>query len=254
MRNIYQPSRTLPARIKRRLVPFQAKNLHKVALERPLVSFTFDDCPRSAIENGLPQLDAMNWQATVYVACGLFDRTNHLGLHMGREDTLAVYRVGHEIGDHTFSHFDASARPLSDALADIRKNQAEIVKLGLPESQSFAYPYGQTTPALKKTLQNYFMGARGITPTTHTKSVDMNQIGSWPLFAGAEFDTLMTAVNALKDNPGWMTIFTHDVRDNPSLWGCTPAQLAQIIQAVQDIGADVMPVNKAIEKLEMMSS
>lgn len=254
MSAVYQPSRTISARIKRRLVPFQAKNDCKISLDRPIISFTFDDCPRSAIEEGLPRLDAKNWQGTVYLACGLLDITNHLGVHMSGQDAVAAHKSGHEIGDHTFTHLDASACTLSDALGDIRKNQSEIVKLGLPESESFAYPYGQTTPALKHALQTYFKGSRGITPTTHTKSVDMNQIGSWPLFAGQEFDILLNAIKALKDKPGWMTIFTHDIRDTPSPWGCTPAQFERIIQAVEQSGAEVMPVNTAIKKLEMLSS
>jgi len=249
---IYEPSRSLSSRIKRRIVPYQAQNLQSVKLNRPIVSFTFDDCPLSAITNGLPQLEAKNWRSTVYLACGLFDTTNHLGLHMGCDDARAVHNNGHEIGDHTFSHIDASSCEVSDAITDIRKNQAELVRLGLPESETFAYPYGQATPELKCTLQTYFKGSRGIAPIVHRKSVDLNQVGSMPLFSGQSFDKLLREIKSLSASPAWMTIFTHDVRDTPSKWGTTPSQLSEIIDAVERSGAEVMPVIGAIKRLEYL--
>ncbi len=253
MNIVYEPSRTLSSRIKRRIAPYQKQNKISVKLDRPIVSFSFDDCPLSAIENGLPLLDAKGWQSTVYIACGLFDINNHFGLHMGKNDVRAVFRAGHEIGDHTFSHCDISERSLSDSLADIRKNQAELNRLDIPESETFAYPYGQVTPALKRALQTYFLGARGIKPIVHKKSVDLNQIGSMPLFNDKRFEQLLNAISSLKKTSGWMTIFTHDVTDNPSAWGCTPAQLQAVIEAVDRIDAEVMPISAAIKKLETQS-
>lgn len=254
MMSIYQPDMSLKAKVKRRLVPFQARRVIPVSLDRPIVSFSFDDCPRSVMENALYPLEKEGWLATIYIAMGLCETTNHLGLHMSREDVRALHETGHEVGDHTYSHCDGSSLPLADVMADIQKNQSELDSLGLPQCETFAYPYGEVTPALKKALEAQFKGSRGIKSNSHESSVDLNQIGSNRLYAGDDFDVLQSQISALKDNPGWITIFTHDVRDNPSEFGCTTAQLQETIKAVKEIGADVMTVAKAITYLEAQNA
>lgn len=250
MTEIYLPSGSLRARTARRLTPLLARRMQAVNLDRPIVSFTFDDCPKSAIVTALPMLEAEGWHGTVYLACGLLDHTNHLGLHMSADDARAVHQAGHEIADHTFSHWDADAVSESDFLADIDRNIAAFEAIGLPPATTFAYPYGQATPGLKRAMSTRFKGARGIKTITHDASVDLNQIGSYPLFNGEEFERLMTALKQLAQKPGWLTIFTHDVCDTPSLWGCTPAQMQAVITAVKALNFQVMTVTDAISVLE----
>jgi peptidoglycan/xylan/chitin deacetylase (PgdA/CDA1 family) len=254
MISVYQPKASLTAKVKRRLVPFQARRILPVNLDRPIVSFTFDDCPKSVMENALGPLEKEGWLSTIYIALGLCETTNHLGLHMSLTDVKAAYASGHEIGDHTFSHCDGSATPLNEVIADIEKNQTAIASMGLPPSETFAYPYGEATPALKKALETRFKGARGIKSNSHESSVDLNQFGSNRLYAGKDFEGLQSQINALKNAPGWMTIFTHDVRENPSAFGCTPAQFRETLKAVKDSGAQVMTVAKAIDYLEAQNA
>ena len=47
-----------------------------------------------------------------------------------------------------------------------------------------------------------------------------------------------------------MTIFTHDVRDNPSAFGCTPDEFEQVISSIKNSDARVMTVANAIDYLE----
>lgn len=254
MMHVYQPDTSLKAKVKRRLMPFQARRILPVKLERPIVSFSFDDCPKSVLDNALGPIEAEGWLSTIYIAMGLCETTNHLGLHMSAKDVKAVHEGGHEIGDHSYSHCDGSALPLVDMLTDIEKNQAAFNAIGIPTGGTFAYPYGEVTPALKRALETCFKGSRGIKSKTHDTSVDLNQIGSNRLYSGRDFDVLKTQIASLKDAAGWMTIFTHDVRENPSLFGCTPVQLREIIIAVKDSGAQVMTIAKAIKYLEAQNA
>jgi len=247
---IYAPERSIKAKVTRKLARFQARRVLPINIDRPIVSFSFDDCPKSVINNALKPLENEGWQATIYIAAGLCDTTNHLGLHMSLGDVKAVHASGHEIGDHTYSHCNGSALPLANVLADIVKNQNTLNGLNIPASQTFAYPYGELTPALKKALGTRFNGSRGIHSHTHETSVDLNQIGSNRLYHGADFNTLLSQIAELADHPGWMTIFTHDVRDNPSDFGCTPSQMKTVIKAVKDSGADVITIADTITQLE----
>lgn len=249
--SIYQPDMSLKAKVKRRLVPFQAKRVLKPALERPIVSFSFDDCPKSVIEHAIKPFEQENWRSTIYIAMGLCGTTNHLGLHMDDKDVKALYESGHEIADHTFSHIDAAQNSTAALLEDINKNQASLNTLGLPASKTFAYPYGQVTSELKTALSTKFIGSRGIRNREYHEDIDLNQIRSNRIYAGADFEKVLGQISRIADKPGWLPIFTHDVRDNPSEFGCTPEQIRSVIEAVKKSGAQVLTMAEAIEQMEL---
>ena len=248
---IYQPDMSLKAKLRRRMVPFVARRVLKPKLARPIVSFSFDDCPKSVIENAIKPLAQENWRSTVYIAMGLCGTTNHLGLHMNAEDVKALHEDGHEVADHTFSHIDAMQHTLKDFLADIEKNQAAFNAINLPASQTFAYPYGQVTKDLKSTLARMFKGARGISSRESIEDIDLNQIRANRLYAGSEYEKVMSQIENIKNKPGWLPIFTHDVRENPSQYGCTPSQMLNVIKAVKSSGAQVLTMADAINHLEL---
>lgn len=252
---VYQPARDLGARIARRLTPLQARRSLSIKLERPLVSFTFDDCPHSAFKYGVPVLEAQNWRSSLYICCSLFGQSNHFGLHMSADDTKAAHHNGHEVGNHTYHHFDATSLSLPDFKRDIEKNQESLNAIGLPQCSTFAYPYGETYPALKTYIGQNFKGARGIKPVAHHRQADLNQIGSYSLFSDTTHSShshsrLLNALDHLKRQPAWITIFTHDISDRPTPWGCTPTNFKSIVDKLIEIEAQVLPVSEAIDFME----
>ncbi len=249
----YQPSKSLGKRIGRRLAPLRARRRLKFNLERPIVSFTFDDCPQSALHNGITKLDALGWKSTVYIASGLLGTTNHHGLQMTEAEVLAAHKNGHEIGGHSFSHIDLTQVSETDAIADIERNRRAIAAMGLPPCKTFAYPYGQTMAGIKTRLGEQYTGLRGIETGVMRGQVDLNQIRSTPLFCGERFDALLGQIRGLGESPAWLTLFTHDITDSPTDWGCTPAQMDAVIKAVQLVGAEVLPVAAAIDKIKASS-
>jgi len=82
---------------------------------------------------------------------------------------------------------------------------------------------------------------------------DLNQIRSTPLFTGDAFDTLMGQIKTLGPN-SWLTVFTHDIQDIPTPWGCTPFEMDAVILAVKDSDADVLTVASAIDKIKASTS
>lgn len=250
MRNAYAPSDTLQAKVMRRVTPHLNQRNIKFKLDRPLVSFTFDDCPLSAVTHGLKPMEREGWHGSIYIAAALFGITNHHGLHMSAEDVRAVYATGHEIGGHSYSHIDGKLTPLPTFLDDVARNQNVLSGLGIGPCDTFAYPYGEVTPAMKSALEEQFTGLRGILPKPMVGKADLNQISSTPVFAGPDFNRAMAQIKALKNQPAWITLFMHDVVDTPSKWGCTPAQMQAVIDAVKSVDAMVLPVNDAITFLK----
>lgn len=246
---VYTPSTRLSDRVSRRLVKHTKIRPFSIRTPRPIVSFSFDDCPRSVIENAFPLLDQHGWKSTLYIAMGLCNTTNHLGLHMSEGDIISAYQDGHEIGNHTYSHSDVRALSLQDYINDIHKNDLSLSACGIPKPSTFAYPYGEVTTASKQALSEHFDLMRGIHAPTNYKTYDLNQAASQRLYSGTDFDDSLAAIQRVAQNKGWLILFTHDVRDNPSDFGCTADEFQHIVQAVSDIGADVLTVEAALKRL-----
>lgn len=247
---VFEPSKSLSSRIARRLVKYRVRRMMTFKVEKPIVSFSFDDCPRSVMENALPLLEERHWHATIYAAMGLCGSTNHLGLHMSRKDMQKAHKNGHQIDDHTFSHVSAGSVSTQDFLTDIEKNQTVFSELGLPPARTFAYPYGEVTVEVKTALSRKFPLLRGIHAPNGAASLDLNQTASQRLYSGQDFAPCLEAIRQLKTKPSWLILFTHDVRENPSEFGCTPSDFKKAVKAVEESGAEVLPVAEALLRLQ----
>ncbi|HLI20508.1 MAG TPA: polysaccharide deacetylase family protein, partial [Stellaceae bacterium] len=73
-------------------------------LREPVVSFSFDDFPRSALTEGGRILKQAGWVGTYFTAGSFCGRTIDGTEYFTREDVLRAAEEGHEIACHTFSH------------------------------------------------------------------------------------------------------------------------------------------------------
>ena len=112
-----------------------ARKLGRFLLTRPqqvkwpggVVSFTFDDFPKSALSAGGAILEQHGVRGTYYTAVGLAETDNHLGPMFDRADVGAAHANGHEIACHTFRHLDCGRdRHRASLLADIDAQRAAI--------------------------------------------------------------------------------------------------------------------------------
>lgn len=213
-------------------------------LQQSIITFSFDDCPKTAMTVGLPMLEAEGWRATIYVACGLCDTTNHLGLHISEADLIDVHQREHEIADHTYSHLSATDVDQETYLADIHRNQERLKELGLPKSRHFAYPFGHATPRLKRTLATTFKTMRGVM-APHDQTQDGRLLKAVRVYSNDSIELALDEIAAAGTEPKWLHLFTHDIRENPSHFGCTPDDFRRVVMAVAASGLPVMTVDKA---------
>lgn len=216
-----------------------------------MVSFTFDDFPRTARYQGGDILAMQGWRATYYVAAGLMGIENHHGESFHATDVQQLHECGHEISGHTYSHLDCAQSTPEQVIAETKRNTAALKAMGVDTPiEHFAWPYGTTNAAHKAALAKRFKSMRGVSSGVHYGKADLNLLKSTPLFSGPETDEALSLLQGLKKKPGWLIFFTHDVRANPSKWGISGRDFGRVIAAVKDCGADVLPVGKALEKLE----
>src|ERR1700754_815597 len=72
--------------------------------DHPMVTFTFDDLPRSAVTTGAALLEAHGARGTFYISGGAVGIDTHDWEAGTDNDVIGLHRSGHEIGCHTFSH------------------------------------------------------------------------------------------------------------------------------------------------------
>lgn len=247
----YQPSTSLSAKLSRKILPYRARRDLHFKLDKPIVSFTFDDFPRSAIANGSDQLEKQGWLAGFYVAAGLMGIDNHHGPHFTAKDILELVENGHEIAGHTYTHVDCDQLGLTQTLAEIEKNKAALIAMGHDKKiEHFAYPFGAANAQLKHGLQDQFKTMRGVTPGVHIDKADLNALKSTPLYSGSAINDALHMIQSLETRPGWLILFAHDIQDSPSEWGCTPSEFKSVVQAVKQCGAEVMTIGATLKLLE----
>src|ERR1700690_3728268 len=78
-----------------------------VATQRPLISFTFDDFPRSALLAGGEILNPFGLAGTYYASFGLAGKDNPSGHIFDNDDLKTLFAQGHELGCHTYAHYDS---------------------------------------------------------------------------------------------------------------------------------------------------
>lgn len=244
---VYQPKSDPVSKVRRRMARFVAKEPIRPTLQRGIISLSFDDCPRSVVENALPLIEVKGWRATIYAAMGLCGTTNHLGLHMSEDDMVAAHKAGHEIGDHTFNHIDGLDAGPDATLADIAKNRSVFERLNLPKAETFAFPYGEVTPSLKRALSSEFELSRGI-HAPQGDQLDLNLTASGRLYSD-HFEETCSLIRSAAKEKRWLILFGHDVRDAPSDFGCTPEELSRWLELIASLPLDVLPVRDALKKV-----
>jgi len=198
----------------------------------PMVSFTFDDLPKSAVTTGADLLEAHGARGTFYVSGGLVGVATPHWEAGDASDVLSLYRRGHEIGCHTFSHQRACNLDVASLAKEIMRNRSYFRALDPSiETQTFAYPYGYGSFGRKHQLKDQFQTCRGIVPGVNSGDVDLQFLRAMPLI-DRQMDRvgIERAFDEAETNNGWLIFYGHDVTERPSPWGCSPALLDHALE------------------------
>jgi peptidoglycan/xylan/chitin deacetylase (PgdA/CDA1 family) len=217
----------------------------------PVVTFTFDDFPRSALTVGGDILEAFGARATYYVAMSLMNTSNSLGEQFREEDLFSLLERGHELASHTFNHLSARRTNCDTFVRDAEKGEAAIQeKMGIAASGNFAYPYGDVTPRVKKILGPRLRSCRGTIGGCNGPETDLNLLNANSLYGG--IDRVEAAKQLILENErrrSWLIFYSHDVAATPSPFGCTPQLLKEVCSYAASRGAHFMTVAEVMEQL-----
>jgi peptidoglycan/xylan/chitin deacetylase (PgdA/CDA1 family) len=219
--------------------------------ETPLISFCFDDFPRSAYLAGGAILKRFGARGTYYAAPGLMNTCTDLGEQFTLGDIESLLTDGHELGCHTFSHVSCRNVSLKAFEADVLKGRETLRSMTGRIPVNFAYPFGHVSFAAKKIIGAQMKTCRGIYGGLNGRNPDLNLLCSNSLYGGvdllAQYESL---VSANQQRKAWLIFYTHDVRDNPSPFGCTPALLEKVVSLALSQGFHVAPVQEVVDSMD----
>jgi peptidoglycan/xylan/chitin deacetylase (PgdA/CDA1 family) len=216
----------------------------------PIVSFTFDDFPRTAYTAGGTILEAFGARGTYYAAAALMNTSGELGDHFTTNDLSILLRQGHELGNHTFSHCSCRSVPCRVFCADVERGKQSLEKLTGHAVHNFSYPFGHITIRTKKRLAAPSGSARGISAGFNGPEIDLNLLRANRVYGDLDEAPRLSAL--IQENvrrKSWLIFYTHDVRPQPSPYGCTPALFESAVSFAARSGSRILTVQHVLTEL-----
>jgi peptidoglycan/xylan/chitin deacetylase (PgdA/CDA1 family) len=233
---------------RRHWLPIVFRRTMQLGTIGPVVSFTFDDFPRSAYTIGGKILENFAARGTFYTAFGLANTNNHCGDQFGLDDLAKLVDDKHELASHTFHHVSSRRTSVRAFVDDVLKGRAAIHNLpGITATDNFAYPFGAVTARAKRAVGEKMSSCRSIFRGINGPIVDLNLLRANPLYG--DVDSLGCVRDLLQENSerrGWLIFYTHDVQKSPSHYGCTPGLMELAVKLTVDSSTKILTVNEVL--------
>ena len=205
-----------------------------------MVSFTFDDVPKSAVANGAPILEEYGARGTFYISGGLVDQWPGHWTGVSADEIVTLHRRGHEDRlPHLFACAGNRSRCGGDDAARSRRTAA-ISWRSTPSIriENFAYPYGFASVSRKRQLGKAFRSSRGILPGVNSGAIDLQFLRATPLIeTNIDRDGIDRAFDEAVARNGWLIFYSHDVE------GCTQPLRMLADHAAPCAGGGIAPEN-----------
>jgi peptidoglycan/xylan/chitin deacetylase (PgdA/CDA1 family) len=220
-------------------------------IAEPVVSFTFDDFPRSALHVGGAILRRSGAAGTYFTCASLMGTVDATGEMFVEDDLRALVEQGHELGCHTCGHQDAMLTMPRAFERSIVANREELARMcpGL-NVRSFSYPKAEPNLGTKRAAAHHALCCRGGGQTFNRNRADLNCLKSFFIEQSREEpQRILQLIDENATAPGWLIFSTHDVADRPSAYGCTPELFEKIVRHAAASGARLLTIGAACDVL-----
>ena len=222
---------------------------------RPLISFTFDDFPRSALHTGGAILRQYGLRGTYYASFGLMGMEAPTGHIFVAEDVGLLLEQGHELGCHTYHHCHSWNTCTEEFVESVLEN-GRALKTLFPKAlfKAFSYPISPPRRKTKRAIAQSFSSCRGGGHTFNVGTVDLGYLLAYFMERGRDTPEVLKAlIDQNREARGWLIFATHDVCEVPTPFGCTPEFFEEIVRYAVCSGAQILPVTEALGKLQTSS-
>lgn len=224
-----------------------------VACDRPIISFTFDDVPDTAMTEGARILEENGVRGTFYIAGGLADRQEPGRRLISQQGCRKLAVAGHELACHTFDHIKVPHWGAHTIKADLDRNAdyLDAIDPRKDGKRNFAYPYNAGSIFTRDVFSDRYMTCRaggdqinrGAVNSAFLYGMEIRQ----PEHQALE---LVRWIDDVVAQPGWLIFFTHDVQNSPTEFGCKPETFEHLVRYAVQKGCAVLPVRDALTEIE----
>ena len=172
-----------------------------------------------------------------------------MGRYATREELTDAAAAGHELGCHTYSHIDCGQADAAHIVAELQKSRAALMDWGAPAPASFAYPYGDVSHAAKRVAAERFTISRALHPGLVETGSDLNQTAAIGIEGPAGALIGRRWLQYAVARKAWLIFYTHDVRDDPSPCGCTPAAFRELVDRARSLDCDIVTVAEGARRV-----
>jgi len=221
-------------------------------LDRGIVSITYDDVPHSALENGVPALEAAGYKATFYVVGSLATaKTEALKSdYITLDEARVLQRNGHHIGCHSFSHQKPRGGIDHEYIRDAVKNRDLLAtELGVP-IRHFSYPFGAVTLGVKRKMANEYTSLRSIRAGVNEGTVDLSLLLAISVYSSSiDKERVGSLLKIARERRGWLIFYTHAVETPPPAYGVSIADFNWLLTQISRSHCDVLTVQEAYGRI-----
>lgn len=226
-----------------------------IVTDKPIISFTFDDVPDSAFNQGAAILEKYGLRGTFYIAGSLVGVTESRRQLINEANINQLIERGHEIGCHTFSHSNVAKITGAELQRDIERNRGFLQHIlgtrrgGHGALANFAYPYNAVSYFAWRRLAKSYRSCRAGENRINRGMVSPQMLYGMEIRQPeAEAVQLTRHIDTLKAQPGWLIFFTHDISDTPTPYGCTMATFEALVHYAVQSGAVILTVDEALDR------
>ena len=109
-----------------------------------------------------------------------------------------------------------------------------------------SFPFGHITLAAKRMVSANYDTCRSTEPGINVDPVDLSFLRANPIYSRFDIQGLKQLIHDNARVNGWLVLYTHDVTEIPSPYGCTPA-ISEILESASgESGAEIVKIRDAI--------
>lgn len=238
------------SKIEREAAKRLAKRTALIAPTEPLISFTFDDFPATALHTGGRILRAHGLFGTYYVSLGIAGQDSPSGRAFDHGDLEDLLSKGHELGCHTFDHLHSTTTSPTEFEASVLKNQQTLARMHPSvRMRSHSYPIGCPRIGTKLKLAKLYSCSRGGGQSLNQGWSDLNYLSAFFLEkTRGDLQPVYRMIDQNRISKGWLIFATHDIASHPSEFGCSPTFFSQVVDYAIKSNARICPVSEALSR------
>lgn len=243
---------TLASRVINKYSWSTVRKSQAIATDVPIVTFTFDDVPDTALTNGAAILERYGALGTFYLSGSLMGTKETYRNIIDAQGARELARRGHEIGCHTYAHRKAWKLSPGGLRRDIEKNGAMLAREQIVDrAENFAFPYNAMSPLARAMLRRRFRSCRAANEGINRNAMDPIALQAVEIRQPEDHARSLTRwIDDVAQTPGWLIFFTHDIADFPTPYGCKPETLERLVSHAVAKGCQILPVCAALDRLE----